>query len=153
MDSIENKVNKFSLDIYIELTRSCDKYFTEINTIYDNGYPLDSSANNKEEIILLTKQIVSETNQDSIKSMLHKKVYRLIQSRQFELALETIDVVKSLDKGDYGSNLARAYIFNQTEKHDNATDEIEEAIKLSGNQNLILYSEVTKRKKQMGIGQ
>jgi hypothetical protein len=149
VDSIKRRVSVFTLDILIELTRSCDKYFTEINMIYDNGYPLDSSATNKEGINVLTKRITSETNQDSIKSLLHKEVYKLIQARQYGLALDNISEIKSLDKDDYGSNLARAYIFNQTNKHDKAIVELEEAIKLSGKLELILYAEVTKRKEQI----
>lgn len=151
LDTIKKELNKFNLDLMILMTRTCDSYFSEINKIYDNGYPLDSSAVNNQEIDLLTKRIESATNQDSIKSLLHKKVYKLIQARQYTLALENLANIKTLDKDDYGANLASAYIFNQLDMYDKAIAEIEKAISLSDNLNLVLYSEIAKRKKELTL--
>jgi Tfp pilus assembly protein PilF len=68
-------------------------------------------------------------------------------ARKFDLALQSIDSIKSLDSTDYGANLARAYIFNQKGLHDKALIEIEKAIKVSGNKSLELYAEIARQKK------
>ena len=85
---------------------------------------------------------------DSVKSLLHKKVYKLIKARELDLALQSIDSIKSLDNTDYGANLASAYIFNQKGFHDKAVVEIDRAIELSGNQNFKLYAEIARQKKR-----
>jgi hypothetical protein len=147
-DSIKVKISKFSLDMSLDMTRTCDNYFIAINDLYDKGYSLDTTASNRNAIKELSTRIRTGANKDSIKSLLHKKVYRLIQAREFDLALQSIDSIKSLDNTDYGANLASAYIFNQKGLHDNAVIEINKAIELSGNENFKLYAEVAKQKKR-----
>jgi hypothetical protein len=147
-DSIKVKMAKFSLDIMLDMAQTCDSYFMALNNLYDNMYPLDSSDINSDEISSLTIKIQNETNRDSLKSHLHKKVSKLIRARKFELAFQSIDSIKSLDNKDYGANLASAYIFNQMGLHDKAVVQIEEAIEISGNENLKLYEEIAKQKKQ-----
>jgi tetratricopeptide (TPR) repeat protein len=147
-DSIKRRFSKFSLDLLLNMTRTCDNYFTAINDLYDKGYPEDTTRLNRDNITKLSTRIKTETNMDSIKSMLHKKTHRLIQAREFDLALQSIDSIKSLDSNDYGANLANAYILNQKGLHDKALIEIERAIELSKNENLELYAEVTRQKKR-----
>jgi hypothetical protein len=72
-----------------------------------------------------------------------------MQARKFDLALQSIDSIKSLDNHDTGANLARAYIFNQQGLHDKAIAEIDQAIQSSGDENYQLYAEVAKKKKQI----
>jgi tetratricopeptide (TPR) repeat protein len=146
-DSIKVKISKFSLDIMLNMTRTCDNYFIAMNDLYDKGYSLDTTGLNRNVITELSSRVKTEANKDSVKSFLHKKVYRLIQAREFDLALQSIDSIKSLDNMDYGANLASAYIFNQKGLYDKAVIEIDRAIELSGNQNLKLYSEIAKMKK------
>jgi hypothetical protein len=146
-DSVKLKISKFSLDVMLDMTPTCDNYFVAINDLYDKGYPLDTTALNTKAINELTNRIKTETNKDSVKSLLHKKVHKLIQARQFDLALEDIDLIRTIDNRDYGANLASAYIFNQTGLHDKAIAEIDKAIEISGNEELKLYLEVAKRKK------
>jgi hypothetical protein len=147
-DSIKSNFSKFSLDVMIEMTRTCDNYFIAINDLYDKGYLEDTTELNRNAISKLSARIKTEINMDSVKSMLHKKVYRLIQAREFDLALQSIDSIKSLDSTDYAANLASAYILNQKGFHDKAVVEIERAIKLSENENLKLYAEVARQKKR-----
>jgi hypothetical protein len=147
-DSIKSNFSKFSLDVMIEMTRTCDNYFIAINDLYDKGYLEDTTELNRNAISKLSARIKTEINMDSVKSMLHKKVYRLIQAREFDLALQSIDSIKSLDSTDYAANLASAYILNQKGFHDKAVVEIERAIKLSENENLRLYAEVARQKKR-----
>jgi len=146
-DSIKNKFSKFSLDVTLDMAQTCDSYFMALNNQYDNMYPLDSSDINSDVISSLTIKIHSETNRDSVKSLLHKKVSKLIRARKFELALQSIDSIKSLDNVDYGANLASAFIFNQMGSYDKALQEIDKAIEVSGNEILKLYGEITKGKK------
>jgi tetratricopeptide (TPR) repeat protein len=147
-DSIKVKISKFSLDMMLVMTRTCDNYFVAINDLYDKGYSLDTTALNRNAIKELSTRIRSEANMDSVKSLLHKKVSRLIQAREFDLALQSIDSIKSLDNTDYGANLASAYIFNQTGLHDKAVIEIDKAVEISGNESLKLYAEVARQKKR-----
>jgi tetratricopeptide (TPR) repeat protein len=146
-DSVKLKISEFSLDVMLNMTRTCDNYFVAINDLYDKGYPLDTTALNTKAIDELTNRIKTETNKDSVKSLLHKRVHKLIQARQFDLALEDIDSIRTIDNRDYGANLASAYIFNQTGLHDKAIAEIDKAIEISGNEGLQLYLEIAKRKK------
>jgi len=147
-DSIKNKISKFSLEVMLDMTRTCDNYFSAINDLYDNGYSLDTTKLNRNIIKDLSTRIKTEANPDSVKSLLHKKVHRLIQAREFDLAFQSIDSIKSLDNHDYGANLASAYIFNQKGLHDKAVNEINKAIEISGDENLKLYAEITKQKKR-----
>jgi len=147
-DSIKVKLSEFNLDLMLEMTRTCDNYFIAINDLYDQGYLLDTTELNRNAIKELSARIKTEGNIDTVKSLLHKKVFRLIQARDFDFALQSIDSIKSLDNTDYGANLASAYIYNQKGLHDKAVVEIEQAIKLSGNENFKLYAEVAKMKKQ-----
>lgn len=147
-DSIKVRMSKFSLDMMLDMTRTCDSYFVAINNLYDKGYSLDTTALNKSAINELSARIRTEANKDSVRSLLNKKVYRLIQARKFDLALQSIDSIKSLDNTDYGANLASAYIFNQKGLHDQAVTEIEKAIEVSGNESLKLYAEIARQKKR-----
>ena len=147
-DSIKAKFSRFSLDVMLDMTRTCDNYFMAITTIYDKGYSVDTTELNRNAIRVLSARIKTEVNMDSVKSLLHKKVYKLIQAREFDLALQSIDSIKSLDNTDYGANLASAYIFNQKGFHEKAVVEIDRAIELSGNQNLKLYAEIARQKKR-----
>jgi len=147
-DSIKVKMSKFSLDMMLDMTRTCDSYFAAINDLYDKGYPLDTTELNKLAIEELSTRIGMQVNKDSVKSLLHKKIKRLIQAREFDMALQSIDSITSLDNSDYGANLASAYIYNQKGLHDKAVIEIERAIEISGNQNLKLYAEVARQKKR-----
>jgi hypothetical protein len=147
-DSIKFKFSKFSLDMMLYMTGTCDNYFIAISDLYDTGYPLDTTEINRNAIKELSSRVKIEVNKDSVKSLLNKKVYRLIQAREFDLALQSIDSIKSLDNKDYGANLASAYIFNQTGLHDEAVVEIDKAIELSGNENLKLYAEIARQKKR-----
>jgi tetratricopeptide (TPR) repeat protein len=146
-DSIQQKVSSFSLDVMLEMIHSCDNYFSEVSDLYDKGYSVDTTTLNMAAIKDLTMRIQSETNRDTIKSLLHKKVFKLIQARQFDMALKNIDSIKSLDNTDYGANLANAYIFHQTGLYDKAIDEIDQAIEISGNENLKLYAEISRRRR------
>jgi tetratricopeptide (TPR) repeat protein len=147
-DSIKNRFSKFSLELMLDMIRTCDNYFIAINDLYDKGYLEDTTDLNRSTIIELSTIIKNETNKDSIKSLLHKKVYRLIQAREFDMALQSIDSIKSLDNTDYGANLASAYVLNQKGLHDKAVIEIERAIELSGNESLELYAELARQKKR-----
>lgn len=147
-DSIKVKLSRFSLDMLLDMTRTCNNYFIATNDMYDKGYSADTSELNRNAIRELTMRIKTEINEDSAKSLLHKKVFRLIRAREFDLALHDIDSIKSLDSTDYGANLARAYIFSQTGLHDKAVIDIERAIELSGNENLELYAEIVRQKKR-----
>jgi len=148
VDSIKVRMSKFSLDMMLDMTRTCENYFAAINSLYDKGYSLDTTALNKSAINELSARIRTEANKDSVRSLLNKKVYRLIQAREFDLALQSIDSIKSLDNTDYGANLASAYIFNQTGLYDQAVTEIEKAIDVSGNESLTLYAEIARQKKR-----
>lgn len=148
-DSVKVNLSKFSLDVMLDMASSCDNYFIAINNLYDAGYLLDTTVLNRNAIRELSNRVKSEINKDSIKSLLNKKVIRLIQAREFDLALQSIDSIKSLDNTDYGANLASAYIFNQTGLYDKAVVEIDKAIELSGNANLKLYAEIAKQKKRI----
>jgi hypothetical protein len=147
-DSLKNRIYKFSLNVMLHMTRTCDHYFIAINDLYDKAYPVDTTELNRNAIRELSTRIRTEVNRDSIKSLLHKKVYKLIQAKEFDLALRSIDSIKSLDNTDYGANLASAYIFNQKGLHDKAVVEIDQAIKISGDDNFKLYAEIAKRKKE-----
>jgi hypothetical protein len=147
-DSVKDNVSKFSLEVMLNMTRTCASYFTEINDLYDKMYSADTTEVNRNTIRELSARIMTEVNGDSIKSLLHKKVSRLIKAREFDMALQSIDSIKSLDNTDYGANLASAYIFNQKGLHDKAVIEINRAIMLSGDENLKLYVEITKMKRQ-----
>jgi tetratricopeptide (TPR) repeat protein len=147
-DSIKVRMSKFSLDMMVYMTRTCDNYFVAINDLYDKGYSLDTTELNRRAIKELSTRIKTEANKDSIISLLNRKVDRLIHAREFDLALQSIDSIKFLDNTDYGANLASAYIFNQTGLHDQAVAEIEKAIKISGNESLKLYTEVARQKKR-----
>lgn len=147
-DSIKIKFSKFSLDAMLDMTRTCDNYFIAINDLYDMGYPVDTSELNRNVIRELSTRIKTEVNMDSVKSLLHQKVNKLIQAREFGLALQSIDSIKALDNTDYAANLASAYIFNQKGLHDKAVIEIERAVELSKNQNLGLYAEIARQKKR-----
>jgi tetratricopeptide (TPR) repeat protein len=147
-DSIKNRFSKFSLELMLNMIRTCDNYFIAINDLYDKGYLEDTTDLNRSTISELSTIIKNETNKDSIKSLLHKKVYRLIQAREFDMALQSIDSIKSLDNTDYGANLASAYVLNQKGLHDKAVIEIERAIELSGNESLELYAELARQKKR-----
>lgn len=146
-DSIKIRYSKFSLDMMLDMTRTCDTYFIAINDLYDKMYSADSTESNRDAIRELSARIKTEGNVDSIRSLLHEKASRLIKARKLDMALQSIDSIKSLDKTDYGANLANAYIFNQMGLHEKAVAEIERAIGLSGNENLKLYVEIVKRKK------
>jgi hypothetical protein len=146
-DSIKTKFSKFSLDVTLDMTRTCDNYFLAINDLYDKGYPVDTSELNKKAIGELSTRLKTEVNKDTVKSLLHKKVYKLIQAKEFDLALQSIDSIKLLDNTDFAANLASAYIFNQKGLNDNAVIEIERAIELSENENLRIYAEVARQKK------
>ncbi len=148
VDSIENNFFRFNLDVMLDMMRTCDNYFTAINDLYDRAYPEDTTKLNKNAIEGLAARIATEVNMDSVKSLLREKVYRLIRAREFGLALQSIDSIRSLDNVDYHANLASAYIFNQMGLHDKAVIEIERAIELSGNENLKLYAEVARQKKR-----
>jgi tetratricopeptide (TPR) repeat protein len=147
-DSIKVKLSEFNLDVMLDMIRTCDNYFNAINDLYDKGYPIDTTRLNRDAIRDLSTRIKTETNKDSLKSLLHKKSYKLIRSREFDRALQTLDSIKSLDNSDYNSSLASAYIFNQQGLHDKAVNEIERAIELSDNQNLQLYAEIARQKKR-----
>jgi hypothetical protein len=145
------KMSKFSLDMLLDMTHNCYNYFIATNDMYDKGYSVDTTELNRNAIRELSRRVKTEINKDSVKSLLHKKVYRLIKAREFDLALQSIDSIKSLDNQDYGANLASAYIFNQTGLHDKAVVEINRAIALSGNESLKLYAEISKQKKLTSI--
>jgi tetratricopeptide (TPR) repeat protein len=147
-DSIKNRLSNFSLAVMLDMMETCDSYFIAINELYDNGYPIDTTQLNRDAVSDLSIKIKTETNKDSLKSLLHRKSYKLIRSRDFELALQALDSIKSLDGDDYNSSLASAYIFNQQGLHDKALDEINRAIELSGNQYLKLYAEIARQKKR-----
>jgi tetratricopeptide (TPR) repeat protein len=142
----QGQLEAFGLDLMVALTRDCDSYFKEVNSLYDNSYPLDSSVYNRREIIRLTEKIESESNEDSVKSMLHKRVYKLMQSRQYTEALQDIQRIEFIDSSDYRAHLAKAFLFNQTGMYDDAIAEIQKAVDLSGNPNMILYAEIVKGK-------
>jgi hypothetical protein len=148
-DSLKNRISKFSLEVMLNMTSTCDNYFAAMNDLYDKGYPTDTTELNRNAIRELSVRIKTEANMDSVKSLLHKKVYKLIQATEFDLALQSIDSIKSLDNTDYGANLASAYIFNQTGLHDQAVIEIQKAIEVSGNENLKLYAAVARQKKRI----
>ncbi|HWA35876.1 MAG TPA: hypothetical protein VG737_17155 [Cyclobacteriaceae bacterium] len=143
----KGQLEKFALDVMVELTRDCDAYFREVNAMYDNSYPMDSSAFNRREIERLSKKIDAEPNQDSVKGALHKRIYRLMQMREYTDALQDIQRIEAMDSTDYRAHLAKAFLFNQTGMYDDAVLEIEKATHLSGNPNMILYAEIAKRKK------
>lgn len=63
------------------------------------------------------------------------------------MALRSIDSIKSLDNKDYGANLASAHILNQRGLYGEAAIEIKGALELSGNENIELYAELTRRKR------
>lgn len=147
-DSIKNLFADFSLTVMLDMMRTCDNYFISLNELYDEGYPIDTTDLNRNAIRELSIRIRTESNTDSIISLLHRNSYRLIRSRQFDLALEALDSIKSLDNTDYNSSLASAYIFNQKGLHDKAVIEIERAIALSGNESLKLYAEIARQKKR-----
>lgn len=147
-DSLKNRISKFSLEVMLDMTSTCDSYFVAMNDLYDKGYSIDTTELNRNAIRELSIKIKTEANIDSIRSLLHKKVHKLIQAREFDLALQSIDSIKSLDNTDYGANLASAYIFNQTGHHDQAVTEIEKAIEVSGNESLKLYAEIARQKKR-----
>lgn len=142
----QGQLEAFGLDLMVSLTRDCDAYFTEVSSLYDNSYPLDSSAYNKQQIIVLSKKLDGESNQDSVKSTLHKRVYKFMQSRQYKEALKDIQRIESIDSSDYRAHLAKAFLFNQTGMYDDAVLEIQKAVDLSGNPNMILYAEIVKGK-------
>jgi hypothetical protein len=147
-DSLKKRISKFSLNVVLDMTRTCDNYFISINDLYDRGYPVDTTELNRNAISELSIRIKTQTNMDSVRSLLHKKAHKLIQAREFDLALQSIDSIKSLDNTDYGANLASAYIFNQRGLHDRAVIEIDRAIELSGNEDLKMYAEIAKQKKR-----
>jgi tetratricopeptide (TPR) repeat protein len=142
----QGQLEAFGLELMIALTRDCDSYFKEVSSLYDNSYPLDSSEYNKQEIIRLANKIAGESNRDSVKAALHKKVYKLMQLRQYKDALKDIQRIESIDSSDYRAHLAKAFLFNQTGMYDDAVGEIQKAVDLSGNPNMILYAEIAKGK-------
>jgi tetratricopeptide (TPR) repeat protein len=146
-DSLKNRISKFGLEVMLKMTSTCGNYFIAMNDLYDKGYPIDTTELNRNAIRELSIRIKT-ANVDSVKSLLHKKVYKLIQATEFDLALQSIDSIKSMDNTDYDANLASAYIFNQTGLHDQAVIEIQKAIEVSGNENLELYAEVARQKKR-----
>jgi hypothetical protein len=122
-------------------------FFIAISDLYDREYFADTTESNRSAIRELSARLKTEVNRDSVKSLLHKKVSKLIQAREFDMALQSIDSIKSMDSTDYGTNLASAYIWNQQGLHDKAVIEIDRAFELSGDQYLKLYAEIAKRKK------
>jgi tetratricopeptide (TPR) repeat protein len=147
-DSIRNRLSEFSLAVMLDMMGTCANYFVAINELYDNGYPIDTTQVNRHAVSELSIRIKTETNKDSLKSLLHRKSNKLIRSRDLDLALQALDSIKSLDGNDYNSSLASAYIFNKRGLHDKAIDEINRAIELSGNQYLKLYAEIARQKKR-----
>ncbi len=143
----KGQLEKFGLDLMVGITKECDAYFKDVSSLYDNSYPFDSSALNKQEIQRLTIKIENETSRDSVKAFLHDKVYKLMQRRQYTDALKDIQRIESLDSADFRAHLAKAFLFNQTGMYDDAVAEIEKAIALSGNPNMILYAEIAKGKR------
>ncbi|MFC5270329.1 hypothetical protein [Adhaeribacter terreus] len=148
-DSINQKMSRFGLDVMLDMMRTCDNYFIAINDLYDKGYPADTTQLNWKIIKELSRRINTETNPDTVKSLLHKKAHRLIQAREFDQAFKSIDSIKTLDNRDYGANLASAYIFNQKGLYDKAVTEINKAIEISGDENLKLYAEIAKQKNRI----
>lgn len=147
-DSLENRITRFSLEVLLDMISTCDNYFVAINDLYDKGYPIDTTQLNRNAIRELSINIKTEANMDSVMLLLHKMVHKLIQAREFDLALQNLDSIKSMDNNDYGANLATAYIYNQTGLHDQAVIEIERAIEVSGNESLKLYAEIARQKKR-----
>jgi hypothetical protein len=147
-DSIQGKLAAFGLDLMIGLTRNCNAYFSEIDKLYDNSYPLDSSVENKEAIRQLTNKIEVEANKDSIKELLNARFHKLIQSRRYTLALNDIRRIEAIDSSDHRVHMAKAFLFAQTGMYDDAIAEVEKSIAFSGNPNMILYAEIIRRKRE-----
>jgi cbb3-type cytochrome oxidase cytochrome c subunit len=80
-DSIKNKLSDFSLAVMLDMIGTCDDYFIAMNGLYDNGYPIDTTQLNRDAVRELSIKIKTETNRDSLKSLLHRKSYKLIRSR------------------------------------------------------------------------
>ncbi len=146
------QLEAYGLELMVGLTRSCDTYFDEVSALYDAGYPLDTSAFNRNEIERLSKKIEGESNRDSVKAALHKKVKRLLQLREYKQALDDIQRIELLDSADYQALLARAFVFSQAGMFEDAVKEIEKAVAISGNPNMILYAEIARGKSRRTKG-
>jgi|GEM_PF-4178262 len=138
-----NKASKVTFN----LVTSCEVFGSEIETLYDKWYPVDSSAENLRAIKLLSDNFQRATDADtSRKRVLYELIARNIKARHFDEGIKRCQQMKSLYKKEGGAYFASAFIYNLQKRYPLAIDELNQEIRMSKDSNLRLVIEVMKRK-------
>ncbi len=145
-ESVEEAIGEYTTEVMLEMVRNCEKFAQETSIMYDNFYPLDTSSENRVDIANLSKRIDKATEQDTLKSLLHLRLAKLISQRDLESALTDIELIQEIDSDDVGAYLAASQIYNLQGNHKQALVQIEKAIALTGRKEYELFAEIIKRK-------
>jgi len=77
----ENAILNYMMDVSILMIQNCDKFFSEMDSMYTNFYPETDEQTVKEEIMALQDSILNGSQSDSIKiGLLHKRIALLTRT-------------------------------------------------------------------------
>jgi hypothetical protein len=147
LDSINRRNYTFVTTLINEAVMSCDKLGAETEAMYDNWYPVDSSATNIKAIRLITSELNKIPTTDSTyKNTLHILISRNIKARRLELALQDCKRMKNLYPNEGGAYFASAFIYNLQNKYPLAIIEIKKEMIIENKPDLNLIIAIIKRK-------
>jgi tetratricopeptide (TPR) repeat protein len=136
-------------NIMQELIVSCNAFGSEFEELYDKWYPADSTASNLNTIKRLdSKFLTSSVADTATKTILHELIKRNIQARRLDEALQRCQQMKKLYKNEGGAYYASAFVYNLQKKYPLAINELQQQIKVDGNNDLKLFIALMKRKSQ-----
>lgn len=144
----DSAITKYMMDVTIIMIRDCNKFYNELDSMYSNFYAQVDKATVNGQLTTIQDSISNDLVIDSIKiKLLHKRISLLTKARDFNEALNDIQILGTKYGLESQTHFVKAYIFRTQKKYNEAIVELDKAIE-SGDENYIIFKELIKRKKR-----
>lgn len=144
----DSAISNYMMDVTIIMIQECNKFYNELDSMYSNFYAQVDKASVSGQLSTIQDSISNDLVIDSIKiKLLHKRISLLTKARDFNEALNDIQILGTKYGIESQTHFAKAYIFRAQKKYDEAIVELDKAIE-SGDKGYIIFKELIRRKKR-----
>jgi tetratricopeptide (TPR) repeat protein len=143
----DSAVLEFARNVMLIMVENCDSFYHEVERMYINMYPLDTSQTTLKELTQLRASLAEQANPDSSFQILHRLIGINIKTEHFKEAIWSGQEIIKMGKADAGVMLAMAYTYVRLNDYDNALKYIDKAIFISKNKDYKLFKSIIKRSK------
>jgi tetratricopeptide (TPR) repeat protein len=147
-EPVEIAMQKYMLDVTLSMVRNCDKFASEVDTMYTNFFPRLSNEAIKTDLFSIEDSLKITTLADADKvSLLNRRINLLMRARQFPKAKQDIEYLVKKYQRETENRFARAYIYRAEGKYEEAVNILNEAIEKDGKEDFKVFTELLRRKK------